>query len=580
MENEKRTMHDPNLSVSSAVSGNTSAEEVKETEEKKNSGNTLSSLITNASPIKEEEKEELSPLDKAIMTRNSGSTGLKIADEEPEEDLRNPIDTDERRKELKEKVEELDDMAIRTKAIVGVLKPESPGEFAQMMDDIEQIQIDPETKEVTFIPQSKWFIPKTPEVEEEIKKINEAKEKGEEYEGEKEYHEVDTMVKDHQKETLVHILIDKTGLGQNIEFDPDEKEKLAESTLIHLVEVEDKELKMVEFQKPDPNVPFMKAVQAYQLSVSKVPMTFPASGFKAEMTGLTFGEFADIALDPGDNSSDYIDYDKMRRRMYVVYTHMINVSIGDFKSFEEFLSKFAYADMQLAIYGLVIATQPEMDELQFNCKQAGCGKNFNFTYSPRSIIDFDTADIKYLERVAEINDCAPQDRLTLAEESPVRKVRRFVMPQSGWLLDLRMASCGEYLDKILSYVNDIEETADALDENDPALIDIQKKVGFIPVLHSIAQIGIPGDGGKIYRIAEPDQIMDALLAMPPADINVLYAAQNKYQANYYIGFSLKNVKCTHCHHVIDKIAITPDELVFLIAQRLGNTEISFDNSLY
>ena len=181
------------------------------------------------------------------------------------------------------------------------------------------------------------------------------------------------MVKDHQKETLVHILIDKTGLGQNIEFDPDEKEKLAESTLIHLVEVEDKELKMVEFQKPDPNVPFMKAVQAYQLSVSKVPMTFPASGFKAEMTGLTFGEFADIALDPGDNSSDYIDYDKMRRRMYVVYTHMVNVSIGDFKSFEEFLSKFAYADMQLAIYGLVIATQPEMDELQFNCKQNGCG---------------------------------------------------------------------------------------------------------------------------------------------------------------------------------------------------------------
>ena len=197
MENEKRTMHDPNLSVSSTVSGNTTDEEVKETEEKENSGNALSSLITNTSPIKEESKEELSPLEKAIMARNSGSGGLKVDNDEPEEDLRNPIDTDERRKELKEKVEELDDMTIRTKAIVGILKPESPGEFAQMMDEIEQIQIDPETKEVTFIPQSKWFIPKTAEVEEEIKKINEMKEKGEEYEGEKEYHDVDTMVKDH-----------------------------------------------------------------------------------------------------------------------------------------------------------------------------------------------------------------------------------------------------------------------------------------------------------------------------------------------------------------------------------------------
>ena len=36
MENEKRTMHDPNLSVSSTVSGNTTDEEVKENEEKKN----------------------------------------------------------------------------------------------------------------------------------------------------------------------------------------------------------------------------------------------------------------------------------------------------------------------------------------------------------------------------------------------------------------------------------------------------------------------------------------------------------------------------------------------------------------
>ena len=74
--------------------------------------------------------------------------------------------------------------------------------------------------------------------------------------------------------------------------------------------------------------------------------------------------------------------------------------------------------------------------------------------------------------------------------------------------------------------------------------------------------------------------MDALLAMPPADINVLYAVQNKYQSNYYIGFSLKNVKCSHCKNVIEKIPITPDELVFLIAQRLGSTEVSFDNTLY
>ena len=591
MENENgrskdHALVDPTLSLKDTVekeNGTISGETAEEKDTNVESNATLKSLISNSDVSTEKtEEEELSPLDKMIKQRNQGYSGLVTEEEDPEAEgaLRNPLDTDKRREELVEKMDELDDMTIKSKAIVGIRKPESPGEYALMMDDLDQIQIDPKTKEVTFIPESQWFIPKTPEVEEEIKKINEAKESGNEVESDKDYQDVGNIVKEHDKEELVHVLIDKTGLGQNISFDPEEKQKLAESTLIHLVEVEDKELKMVEFEKPDPNTSFMDAIGAYQLSVSKVPMTFPASGFKAEMTGLTFGEFADIALDPGDNSSDYIDYDKMRRRMYVIYKHMVNVSIGEFKSFEDFLSKFAYIDMPLAIYGLTIATQPEMDELTFNCKQEGCGKNFNFKYSPRSIIDFDSADVEYLKRVDEINSCAPQDRISLVEEAPVRRIRRILMPQSGWIVDLRMASCGEYLEKILSYVNDIQEKADAMEETDPELNEIQKKVAFIPVLHSISQVGIPGDGGKIYRISEPDQIMDSLLAMPPADINVLYAVQAKYQSNYYIGFSLKKVKCPHCKHVIDSIPITPDELVFLIAQRLGNTEISFDNTLY
>lgn len=74
--------------------------------------------------------------------------------------------------------------------------------------------------------------------------------------------------------------------------------------------------------------------------------------------------------------------------------------------------------------------------------------------------------------------------------------------------------------------------------------------------------------------------MDALLSMPPADIDILWAAYREYQSIYYIGFSLKNIECPKCHHKTPSIPITPDELVFLIAQRLGSTEISFDNFRY
>lgn len=557
---------------------------------------TLKGLITSTTSEQtpdtsaNEPQEELSPLDAAIQAKNSGETGgfvTEAANPDDEAALRNPLDTDERREDLVKKMDEIDMLSLKAKAVIGIKKPKSPGEYALMMDDINNIEINPDTGEILKVPASEWFIARTPEVEEEIKKIGIDKpaQDPETDDGnentQKEYHDidVDTVMKESEKDRVVHILIDKTGLGQDISFNEEEKEKLATSNLIHLVEVEDRDLQMVSFEKPEAEDSFLTAISKYQLSVSKVPMTFPASGFKAEMTGLSFGEYSDIALNPGDNSTDYVDYDKMRRRMYVVYKHMVNSSIGDFKTFEEFLDKFAYVDLALAVYGLVIATQPEMDELTFTCKE-GCGKTFTYKYSPRSIIDFESADMGYLQKIEEINTAAPQDRQRLAEQSAVRRVNRIKLSQSGWIVDIGMISCGDYLTKMISYVNDIYEKVDSMDENDPQLDEIGKKLNLLPILHSIRLIAIPSANGKYLALDTVEKIIDGILSMPPADFNVLTAACSKYIGNYHIGFAMKNVECTHCHKTIESMTITPDELVFLIAQQLGNTEISFDNFLY
>ena len=588
----EETKRNEDLSVASLISSSGGDQSSAKNEET-NAPATLKSLINSTHNTKEEteEKEEISPLDAAIQAKNDGKIGgfvTEAANPDDEAALRNPLDTDERREDLLKKMNEIDTLSIKAKSVIGIKKPQSPGEYALMMDDINSIEVNPETGEVTKIPASEWFIPRTPEVEEEIKKIGLDKKPGEESTDEtsiddktKEYHDidVDTMVKETEKDRVVHILMDKTGLGQDIEFTEEERSKITSSNLIHLVEVEDKDLKMVSFQKPDPTMPYLAAISKYQLSVSKVPMTFPASGFKAEMTGLSFGEYSDIALDPGDNSSDYVNYDKMRRRMYIVYTHMVNSSIGDFKTFEEFLDKFAYVDLALAVYGLVIATQPEMDELTFTCKE-GCGKQFTYRYSPRSIIDFNSADVGYLNKMEEINTADPTKRIEIANNSAVRRVNRIVLPQCGWLVDIGMISCGDYLTKMISYVNDVYEKLDTMDDNDPEIIEIGKRLEMLPILHAIRMIAIPGENGAYYKLDTIDGIIDGILSIPPADYNVLSAACGKYVGNYSISFAMKNVECTHCHKKIDRMTITPDELVFLIARQLGNTEISFDNSLY
>ena len=143
-----------------------------------------------------------------------------------------------------------------------------------------------------------------------------------------------------------------------------------------------------------------------------------------------------------------------------------------------------------------------------------------------------------------------------------------------------MVSCGEYLSKLIGYVNDIYEQVDGMEENDPQLIDLNKKVAMIPALHAVSAIAINDKDGKWWKLETAEELVNGLLSIPPADFEILMSAIAKYQNNYQVEFNMKHVECTHCHHVTEKMSVTPDDLVFWTAQRLANTEISFDNSLF
>lgn len=372
-----------------------------------------------------------------------------------------------------------------------------------------------------------------------------------------------------RKEELVKILIDKTGLGANIHFDEEEKKAIESSTMIHLIEVENQNLDTIEIERPNDGTPFMQAIDAYKLSVSKAPMTFPASGFKADVTGLSWGEFSDITLDISDNSDDYINFDKIYKKLSVIYNNMKNISIGAFANFEDFLKHFAYVDVQLATYGLLIATQPEEDTITLVCNEKDCGKRFNYTYVPRSIINFESANSDMLEQINAINTVAPEERLALAKASRVNKFKRIKLPVSGYLVDLGFASCYDYLYGILSLIKKYTDADIPQDDTRWELTGM---------LQGVRGIHLPKPNGKYLSATIPENIVDVLnTAVPPEDVKVLNAAYEQYISQYYIEFKLTNVECPHCHKKTENISITPDELVFLIHQRQRATHITFDN---
>ena len=106
---------------------------------------------------------------------------------------------------------------------------------------------------------------------------------------------------DPEKNAMVQIIIDKTGLGIDMNFTEEEKKKIELATTLRVTEVEDETLKTIDIERSDVSFLDMINDENYQEELILTPMTFPCSRFKAQMAGLTFGELGDIAL---SNDSD------------------------------------------------------------------------------------------------------------------------------------------------------------------------------------------------------------------------------------------------------------------------------------
>ena len=60
-------------------------------------------------------------------------------------------------------------------------------------------------------------------------------------------------------------------------------------------------------------------------------------------------------------------------------------------------------------------------------------------------------------------------------------------------------------------------------------------------------------------------------------MKILDAAYKKFLGQFFVNYSLKDVKCPHCGRITKAISLTPDELVFQISQRQEDTSMTFDN---
>lgn len=362
--------------------------------------------------------------------------------------------------------------------------------------------------------------------------------------------EVDDVVSDEKKK-VVQFIIDKTGLGADFALTDEEKVKLVEANEIRLTQVEVLDIESITTVKPEPES-FTGNIHEYTLSGSKTTVSFPASGFKADMVGLTYGEVGDVSL-----SMDSITVDKYYKRLAIIYNKMKNLSCGPFDSFESFLKNIAYTDISLAMYGLYVSTFPEIQTMSLRCGRSTCNKTFDWNFGTRDILKLEKSDEVLLNHLKEIVSADPSEYDDIYKKAPVRNIKYIKLPKCGYIVGLGIASAWEFLYNFIPLLN--EKTFKDAFGDDLNQIYMNNMMLLTTVLS--VRVPDPKRPGTYILCEGYKDILDAIYHINPEEIKILSSISYKIQREYQVNFSFGDVVCPHCHNVTKDLELTIDELV-------------------
>lgn len=561
----------------------------------KNAANEEKTTDTKASvvPNGNAENKPMTALQKMKMEKEKAGEGMVISNEElekgsekiPSSDM---INTAERAEDWQKALDEQDEIAKKRAAVTLLHQPKDPAEYTQMMDEIQLLvgfredgtaylkplfdengnevsprfirlkkDGDPDFDEATILKENPGFVPPTKQVEETEEK-NEVTPDGEAKEEEVPSEE------DLHRAKVVQVLIDKTGYGADFAFTEEEKSKIEEADVIRLNEVKTIDIAAIKSKRSDKS--FQNVIADYSARGSKSTICFPASGFRAQMKGLSYGEYADVSL-----SMDNVTFDQYYKRLSIIYNKMTNISTGPFKDFEDFLKHFAYTDIYLAIYAMYVATEQEHQEQLLKCGNSQCNHTFNWKFNTRSVLRLDGCSQNFLDRMEEIATADPDQYDAIRDRAAVNVSKTIELPDSKFVVEMGVASAYDFLYNFIPVLN--EETFRETFGDDPNEIYLNN----ILLLTTVRAVYVPdGEGGYIECTGYKD-ILESIYKVSPREIQILTAYTIKIQNNYEVSFGFKDVTCPHCGNVTDLVSITVDDLVFRTYQQLMNTSVDLES---
>lgn len=343
---------------------------------------------------------------------------------------------------------------------------------------------------------------------------------------------------------------------------------------VYVKEIDDKELHVstvIENSQKD------GIISAYDSGVNDMPVTLPASAYRCVMRPINWFDFIRLVAPTSQSRAD----DELKK-WSVIHKHLKNPSIGEFKSFDEFMKHTKYQDRELLMWAILVATADEEETLALTCANPKCKSRIELKYRPRNIVHMDEEHIP--AHYKEAYEAAPGDAALALHNAVSNKRKRYKLPDTGIIVEISEPSAYDFVTNKLNLLNELykryipDGDLSELNAEDPAMAEFDYLSANALYITAMSIVKDENGKQKEYRYTNWEDIERIITtALSADDSGVLLKIIQQSRANTSpVSFRIENITCPRCkrHESFINITDIGSTLLFQVSRRLDNTSIS------
>lgn len=348
------------------------------------------------------------------------------------------------------------------------------------------------------------------------------------------------------------VVIDKSGMGQVVNFTDAERAKLEKVKKIKLEEVETVSLASLKTKRVKKGSS-EKILQKLN-TVKTTPIVLPISGITAVMRGCSTFELMGLV------SSDADSVESLVSKWTLIHSKVETTSIGKL-DFNTFLNSVSQMEYEVFVYGILCATFPDEDVFPLRCPE--CKTDIDHKYLVRTLLRAEAMSDKLKETVKKVVDASytEESAKECFNSSLLNTSNIIKLPDSEFIVSLGIQTAYAY----------IYDSVNAIDKLD-------KKYAQAAVLSSTVEtifIPDPDEEGSYLEIDDTEDKIKLIYSFGNLDIGILGAKVYELMEGMEFTFGLMDINCSNnkCKNHINTVPVDMDSILFHKYQQAMNTTI-------